>query len=424
MTKIKKIVFCICLLIALICITNISNAITMGTIYVIANKEIIEVGEEIEIIINLKDIKTAAFTSYLNFDNTKLEYISGPENSNVIKNSVIHVWYDGTGGANAKNGELAKFKFKALQNGAATFSVNGEFYSDQGQQIDMNFRSFQIQIGKEETLLQKQAKEELGTDNTANNSKLKALRLDIEGIVPTFASDIYQYYLTTLQDISSVEVLATSENPNATIEITGNNNLKQGLNDIIIKVISEDKTKESVYKITITKTTDLEAANTNLETLAIEDVLLNPPFYTNITNYNIEVSNKVTSLNILAIPENEQGTTQIIGNENLKEGNNQIKIVVTAPNGYTKREYIITVYKRNSEEEQKYQEQQKSKLDSLEEAYKIENNKELNSENNISEEEISSKNIIIYIIIGIIIAFVIILGISYRIIKKYKNIEK
>ena len=192
------------------------------------------------------------------------------------------------------------------------------------------------------------------------------------------------------------------------------------------KVISEDKTSESMYKISVTKTENAELANTNLETLAIENVLLNPPFYTNITNYEIEISNDTTSLNILAVPENEQGTIQIIGYENLQEGNNLISVIVTAPNGITTREYTINAYKRNQEEEQAYLEEQKGRLEKLEEAYDIEMNSETNEEGTNSENNENTNtnnNTIIYIVLAVI-GIIIIIGIVYYIFKKNKNIEK
>ena len=418
----KKIFYFICIFLGIMCLfKNTSIATTTGTVYLQSNKQVIEVGEEIEITINIKDIKTSTFTSYLNFDNTKFEYVSGPENTNILENRIIFVWYDEAGGTKSKQGELAKFKFKAKQNGTATFITSGEYYTSTGQEININFEEIQIQVGKEESNFEKQAREEQGTDTTTNNSKLNALRINIQGIVPNFNKDIYEYYLATNLDINQIEVLAISDNPNATVEITGNNNLKQGLNEILIKVISEDKTSESIYKITVTKTEDLELANTNLETLAIENVLLNPPFYTNITNYNVEIANDITSLNILAIPENEQGTVQIIGNENLQEGNNKITVVVTAPNGFTKRNYILNVYKRSLEEQQKYIEEQEENAEKLEESYDIEmhsdtNEEETNTENN--ENKTNNKSI--YIVLGII-GFIVVIVIIYIIIKKFER---
>ena len=90
-----------------------------------------------------------------------------------------------------------------------------------------------------------------------------------------------------------------AENSNSTITITGNDNLKTGLNTINISVKSEDKTKETNYKIYVTKTSNIENANANLENLAVEHGSLIPEFNTNVTNYKVEVSNNIENVNVL-----------------------------------------------------------------------------------------------------------------------------
>ena len=65
--------------------------------------------------------------------------------------------------------------------------------------------------------------------------------------------------------------------------------LKIGLNSVKIKVISQDKTEEKVYELRVTKTDNLDSANTNLEILAIENYLLYPPFENSITQYTINI---------------------------------------------------------------------------------------------------------------------------------------
>ena len=171
----------------------------------------------------------------------------------------------------------------------------------------------------------------------------------------------------------------------------GNENLKEGLNVIEIRVTSQDKTNSNTYLINVTKTEDIEEANTNLETLAIENALLYPAFDTNIINYNTEVSNSLKTVNLLAIPENEKATVEIEKDDILKDGNNEIKITVTAANGYTKKRYVISVYKRNSEEEDKYQEEQKANQEKLNEIYetlKLSNN--LQEQNQEKQEQIEN----------------------------------
>ncbi len=416
----KKIILILIFIFTCCHFLNFSYAINKGIIYLASNQEVIEKGDEVEITINIEDAKTAAFTSYLYFDNLKFEYISGPENANVIDNCVIFVWYDTMGGSGTKNGELAKFKFKAKENGFATFSVQGEFYSEVGQLIQTDFKETQVQIGKEQSNLQKQAEEEQGTSSQSSNATLQVLRLDKEGVIPSFNKETHEYYLTVSSDVQDIEVLAISENPNAMVEITGNTDLKEGLNLITIRVTSEDKMQSNTYTIEVTKTANLELANTNLEILAIENVLLNPPFDSYQTNYKAEVSNATQTINLLAVPENEQATVEVSGKENLVEGNNIVTAIVTAPNGFTKKKYQIEIYKRNIEEEEKYQEQQKQKLEEAQKISELSINTDEKEEEIKTEDKEQKRNIIVWTTIILFVIVVSIVIFIYK--KKHKNL--
>ena len=304
--------------------------------------------------------------------------------------------------------------FKAKEDGISNFVIDGEFFSEKGQSIQTNFEAVQVQVGKEESNLEMQARQEQGTSTQTSNANLQSLRLDKEGMVPIFNSDIYEYDLIISNDINNLEVLAIAENPNAQIEIIGNTGLKDGLNLIKINVISEDKTQNKLYTIKVTKTADAELANTNLETFAIENVSLTPPFDNTTTQYNAEVSNETTNLNILAIPENESAKAEISGNGDLKEGNNLISITVTAPNGITQRVYQVSVYKRNTQEEEIFKEEQSKAQEKLEQAYEIE--KTVSEDEDVADEQAKRK----YLIIGIVVAVVIGIVIGYRYYKKKK----
>lgn len=416
----KRMYISILMFLTIFCIPIYNKATTTATVYLQSNRDIVEIDEEVEISFYIKNAKTAAFDTTIYFDETKLELVNKPENSNVNGNQIKIVWYDAKGGSGAKENELGKIKFKAKNKGMANFVINGEFYTEKGQLIQTNFEALQVQIGKEETNLEKQAKEEQGTNTQSNNANLQSLRLDVEGIVPSFEPNIYDYDLTVGNNINDIEVLAVAQNPNAKVEISGNTGLKQGINTINIKIISEDKTQERNYKIRVTKTSNPEIANTNLEILAIENVLLNPPFENNITQYNIQISNEITKLNIFAVPENEKGKVEIKGNDNLKEGNNLITITVTAPNGITKREYTINVYKRNLEEEEIYIKEEEENEQKLKEAYEMEKTS-MENENN-SEENAKPKNN--YAVMGLVGIILVILAISGGIYYKKKYLNK
>ena len=416
MLKINKLIYLIFVKFMLILLINIcepviSSAITTATVYLESNKSIIEKGEEIEINFNIKDQATAAYNANIYFDEIKFEFISGPENINVNGNRIIVVWYDPQGGNGAKQGELGKLVFMAKDDGISNFVIDGEFFSDKGQSIQTNFEAVQVQVGKEETNLEMQARQEQGTSTQSSNANLQSLRLDKEGMVPPFKSDIYEYDLIISNDINSLEVLAIAENPNSQIEIMGNTGLKEGLNLIKINVISEDKTQNKLYTIKVTKTANAEVANTNLETLAIENVALTPPFDNTTTQYNAEVSNETTNLKILAIPENESAKAEISGNGDLKEGNNLISVTVTAPNGITQRVYQVSVYKRNAQEEEIFKEEQSKAQEMLEQAYEIEKT----VYEDVADEHAKQKYWIIgAVVVGVVIGIVI----GYRYYKK------
>ena len=152
---------------------------------------------------------------------------------------------------------------------------------------------------------------------------------------------------------------------------------------------------------------NVEASNTNLETLAIENVLLYPVFDNNITNYDAEVSTDVEKLNILAIPENENAKTEIIGNNNLKEGKNLIKVIITAQDGITKKEININVYKRNSKEEDNYLEKQRQNKQKLENTYETQKVVAQNTQSNRIDKQESKEKRNTLIIICIFIIFII-----------------
>ena len=152
---------------------------------------------------------------------------------------------------------------------------------------------------------------------------------------------------------------------------------------------------------------NVKASNTNLETLAIENVLLYPVFDNNITNYDAEVSKDVEKLNILAIPENENAKTEIIGNNNLKEGKNLIKVIITAQDGITKKEFNINVHKRNSKEEGDFLEKQKENKQKLEKTYEAQKVVAQNTQSNRIDKQESKEKRNTLIIICIFIIFII-----------------
>lgn len=347
---------------------------------IISNKNEVEAEEEIEINIEIRNPQIQALTLEIYWDKSVLEYVSGPEHSNNLGNRIIYTWIN-ENGENYETINVETFLFKAIQNGTANITVTGEFYNINGKELKINDSSLEIKVGKKEKEI-----EELPPQNEnvpAGNSNLAILRLNEEGISPEFNKDIKEYYFTINSSLTNLEIIAIPENSEANVTITGNNNLKMGENVIEIKVESQDKTNTSIYKIYVTKTNNLELANANLETLAVRQGALEPEFESNITKYRAEIANEIDRIDILAIPQKEKATVKILGNGEMKEGNNKIEIIVLAENGTTSKKYEINVYRRNLEEQQKYEEErqyQAKKLSAILEE-KEENQNQTNEQN-------------------------------------------
>lgn len=406
----KKIITSIILL-TIINIANISIAIE--NLILSTENENVNINESFKIYVNIGEIKTASYTLNIYFDNSKVEYLSGSENTNVVNNRIINIWYDKNCGEKTKSNEqIAVFEFKAKEIGTTSFYLNGEFFDSKGNSINVNNAYLKINIVEEQN--NKKINEIEGEDN---NSLLKIMRLDKEGLIPEFSPNIKEYYFITDLNINSLDVTAIPQATNANINITGNKNLKKGLNKILIQVTSRDNSNKSIYTINVTKTNDEKAANTNLEMLAIENVTLEPIFDTNILNYNASVSNDTKNLNIFAVPENINGKVEIAKKDELVEGNNIVIVKVTAPNGYSYKNYIINVYKRSTEEDKKLEEEKKEnteKLNTILSEQGTELEKSYKKEEN-TEEKNNMK------VIYIITALILIISIEIFVIKMIKN---
>ena len=388
------------------------------SIYLNVSNTEIKNGEEFSFTINLANIDVAAFDMQINFNNELLEYVSGPQNTNVVGSKMITVWYDETGGEKPKqNCELVKYTFKTKEIESEYIAIQGEFYNAEGTKIQSFTDGIEI-IANEETQTETiEISEE--SEVTSNNSKLKNLRLNHEGMTPVFSPDVTEYYFLT-EDLSALEVTAIPENANADVMISGNTNFKEGLNTIVIEVTSPDKTSKTQYTISVTKTKELEKANTNLETLAIENVTLEPEFANDIYQYHATVSNTTENLNILAIPEKQNAKVEVTGGENLQYGNNVVNIQVMAENGYTTKQYKINVYKRNEEEQKIADEEQKvniQKLNAILEEQEEGDEEQKQSNHNIIE---NMKENVWFVVIYIIFSIIIVIIVIYRI-KKEKT---
>lgn len=180
-------------------------------------------------------------------------------------------------------------------------------------------------------------------EKESENANLKNLSLDGIDIAPEFKYYTTEYTAVVGLNVDEITVIAEAEDSEATVTITGNRELQEGENIITITVEAEAGNTKT-YTIVVTKTSNEQAMNAKLKSLIIQGFNIYPSFQGNIYNYNLNVNEEITKLEILAETENENATYKIEGNKNLQEGDNVVKIIVTAEDGETTSEYKLNIY--------------------------------------------------------------------------------
>lgn len=98
----------------------------------------------------------------------------------------------------------------------------------------------------------------------------------------------------------------------------------------------------SSYLSTTKPKEEEKSSNKNLASLSVEGVELSPAFNKETTQYTGTASENVTKLEIKATAEDSKAKVEILDNDNLKGGDNIIKIKITAEDD-TVRTYILTI---------------------------------------------------------------------------------
>ena len=407
----------ILILTLLIVVSVCSKTFGKAEIGLTVDKTEIMPNEEFTVSVNMEETQVAAFTIWIYFDTEKVECLEKKDSINIIDNRIIYTWFSETG-EDQKLDKALDLKFRAKKEGTALFSVVGEFYNQRGESINMEYGQLETQI-KEKTSIKRQN----GTVDK-DNAELDIMRLGVEGIVPNFSPEITEYYLTVDKSVKKLEITAIPQNGNAVVKISGNKNLKNGLNTIKILVTSENNKNKKEYTINVTRTDNAAEANSDLETLAIENSMLMPEYQANVTYYSAEVAKDMEKLNILAIPSDENANVKITGGDKLVAGDNKLEIVVTARNGMTTKKYVVNVHKR-TEDEEKVEEQEKREMSNIanEILEQVEQNEETEQEN-LESEEIKQDGNIAISVMGSVLAVMIMGIVVLRIFREKKKIEK
>lgn len=187
------------------------------------------------------------------------------------------------------------------------------------------------------------------TSNTTTKTKAKSSNANLSnlGMNPNdftgFSENKTSYDVTVPNNVTQVEIYATKKDSKASLTGTGIKKLQEGQNTANVIVTAEDGTTKT-YTINIKRLSKNEKQDTtgNLDTksssnskdlelsnLEIEGVNLEPSFESSTYKYEISIKGEQSSLDIKASTNNTSDKVEIIGNENLQNGQNIITILVT-----------------------------------------------------------------------------------------------
>lgn len=191
--------------------------------------------------------------------------------------------------------------------------------------------------------------------SNANLSNLGIRPHDFTG----FRYGTTSYEVEVPEDTETIEVYASAQHEKATVTGTGTKTLVMGENQADVTVTAEDGTQKT-YTIHITrgkgdedseeKPTEIVEAK-GLAKLKIGNLSLSPEFKTNRYEYTVKYIGEDTKLKIETEPTEDDYIVEVVGNENIQEGENFVTILVSEANGNNVATYQITVNKSLVDEE-------------------------------------------------------------------------
>ena len=174
-------------------------------------------------------------------------------------------------------------------------------------------------------------------DNRSNVNTLKSL--SISNVSINFKSELKNYIVTVPYNVSSVKITSVLTDPKSSyVDGYGNRtvNLNEGSNDVQIKVRAENG-NETTYSIKITREKNNDST---LKMIKVDDneILIKE----GTLRYSIKVDNNIVKPIITATATDVNAKIEIDNFEELKEGDNDINIIVTASNGM-KSNYVVNI---------------------------------------------------------------------------------
>ena len=200
----------------------------------------------------------------------------------------------------------------------------------------------------------------IGTNSS--DATLYNLTISSGTLSPSFNSNTTSYTDSVSNGTSSVTVIPTRNQSNATITVNGSSvtsgspssaiNLNVGTNTITVVVTAQNSSTKT-YTITVTRAPSGASSDANLANLTISNGTLSPSFSAGTTSYTDSVVSGTSSVTVTPTYNESHATITVNGSPvisgsasgsiNLNPGSNTITVIVTAQDGSTTKTYTIIV---------------------------------------------------------------------------------
>jgi len=156
-----------------------------------------------------------------------------------------------------------------------------------------------------------------------NDTSMSLLEVDGKSLVDGYTLNLFPY-------TTSVDVVATPTDPNASVQITGATSLQTGDNTLTVTVTAADGTTTQVYTVDLNV---MPSSNTELRVFEVNGIDVS-------SGATLSLDAAATSVDVTAVPADSNATVEINGDTDLSTGDNPLTVTVTAVDGST-QDYVV-----------------------------------------------------------------------------------
>ena len=175
------------------------------------------------------------------------------------------------------------------------------------------------------------------------NSFLKSLNIQGYELYPTFNKFVNEYFLPIPSEVTSLEVEALPEIDGHEVKVSGNTSMTKDTGTITVVSFPKKGGTKTTYKVNYSKQnsnglylTEFKVSNGEKDADGNKKYFdIDPDLNKDSFKYSVAVSmvDEIKNLDLELKASIESATVEVIGNENLKEGLNDITILLTDSNG-------------------------------------------------------------------------------------------